>query len=393
MLKTIPKSNISVRAFQVFKDFTISDSDVNIISASFESGFFNSGSNNYIQPSGSMQVVNQSSSKIYTHPLYESIRSKYYTNPGNPFTLFGDVDNMGRIAKERQLSSTIYVISIPQSKYGEKIKPGSIQLVDNTNGRTYTDTSKGAFRGGNPTYTLLLLNFTTGVIQIQDTDGDIFTGTITSFNSFSGLASVTFGSDTETFEIVKIDLSAGTLETSVALGTLYEGLGIDEQLLGNVFYSDGLLVLSGVSNFHEYTLSYKSTQTIYETEVFVNVKAGEFNYSQNPSAVEVQISGSYDFQTTAIFNDRPAGTKKITEIKDIKRREFYSGSYQSSISGSWEDYHTSASIDPTGSYLSPYITTIGLYDKDGEMVATAKLPKPIKNLPDYDVNFIVRLDT
>ena len=145
--------------------------------------------------------------------------------------------------------------------------------------------------------------------------------------------------------------------------------------------------------FHEYELSYKSTKTIYETEIFVNARAGEFNYSQNPSAVEVQISGSYDFETTKIFNDRPAGTKKITEIKDIKRREFYSGSYLTSVSGSWEDYHSSGSIDPTGSYLAPYITTIGLYDKTGEMVAVAKLPKPIKNLPDYDVNFIVRLDT
>jgi hypothetical protein len=27
------------------------------------------------------------------------------------------------------------------------------------------------------------------------------------------------------------------------------------------------------------------------------------------------------------------------------------------------------------------------------MIAVAKLPQPIKNLPDYDLNFIVRLDT
>ena len=33
---------------------------------------------------------------------------------------------------------------------------------------------------------------------------------------------------------------------------------------------------------------------------------------------------------------------------------------------------------PTGSYLSTYITTIGLYDKDGDMVVIGKLPKPIK---------------
>ena len=57
------------------------------------------------------------------------------------------------------------------------------------------------------------------------------------------------------------------------------------------------------------------------------------------------------------------------------------------------DYEFSSSIDPTGSYLAPYITTIGLYDDELNMVAVAKLPQPIKSLPEYPVNFIVRFDT
>jgi hypothetical protein len=140
-------------------------------------------------------------------------------------------------------------------------------------------------------------------------------------------------------------------------------------------------------------MDFKSTKTINEMEVLVTSKAGEFNYSQNPSAVDITLSGSYDFTTTAVNNSIPAGTKKIKVINDIKRKEFISGSFSPSTSGSWDDYDTSASIDPTGSYLAPMITTIGLYDKSGEMIAIAKLPQPIKNLPDYDLNFIVRLDT
>ena len=84
---------------------------------------------------------------------------------------------------------------------------------------------------------------------------------------------------------------------------------------------------------------------------------------------------------------------KIKEVLDIKRKESFVGSVNSSISGSWDDYYNSSSIDPTGSYLAPFITTIGLYDDDNNMVASAKLPKPIKSLPDYPVNFIVRFDT
>ena len=49
--------------------------------------------------------------------------------------------------------------------------------------------------------------------------------------------------------------------------------------------------------------------------------------------------------------------------------------------GSFDDYEVSGSVDQTGSYLAPFITTIGLYDNDNNMVVVAKLPKPIKSLP------------
>ena len=141
-----------------------------------------------------------------------------------------------------------------------------------------------------------------------------------------------------------------------------------------------------------YTLEYRSTQTIYETEILLTARAGEFNYSQNPSAVDVLLSGSYDFQTTAVNNSFPAGTKTIKEILDISRKEEFYGTLGSST-GSWDDYYNFGSVDPTGSYISTYITTIGLYDDNNDMVAIAKLPQPIKNLPDYDINFIIRFDT
>lgn len=62
------------------------------------------------------------------------------------------------------------------------------------------------------------------------------------------------------------------------------------------------------------------------------------------------------------------------------------------IKGDFLNYSESSSLDKTGSYLSPYISTIGLYDND-QLVAVAKLGKPIKNLIDYPINFCVRWDT
>ena len=189
-----------------------------------------------------------------------------------------------------------------------------------------------------------------------------------------------------------MDIEAGVLILTDPLDI--EELGLSQAAIGNIFYSDGLIVITQPDsvNLTEYSMEYRSTTTIHETEILIEVKAGEFNYSQNPSAVNVTLSGSYDFTTTAISNVSPAKTVKIKEIQDITQRESYSGSVDSTT-GSWEDYFTYKLTDPTGSYLAPYITTIGLYDKDGDMVAIAKLPQPIKNLPDYNVNFIVRFDT
>lgn len=58
----------------------------------------------------------------------------------------------------------------------------------------------------------------------------------------------------------------------------------------------------------------------------------------------------------------------------------------------FRSYLASSSYDPTGSYLSPYITTIGLYDEN-RLVAVAKLGRPVKNLIDWPINIVVRFDT
>jgi hypothetical protein len=143
---------------------------------------------------------------------------------------------------------------------------------------------------------------------------------------------------------------------------------------GNIFYDRGLIVVTkdivSGSVLNQFTLSYRSTKTIYENEIFISVLENEFNVSQNPSAVD--------------FNGTDFGKIKLTSI---------TSSINPTVTGGFADFEYSSSIDRTGSFLAPYITTIGLYDNDLNMVAVAKLPQPIKSLPDYPVNFIIRFDT
>jgi hypothetical protein len=65
---------------------------------------------------------------------------------------------------------------------------------------------------------------------------------------------------------------------------------------------------------------------------------------------------------------------------------------ESIIKKDFFNYQYSSSIDPTGSYLAPYITQVGLY-ANADLVAVAKLAQPIKNTGEIPINIIVKWDT
>jgi hypothetical protein len=173
--------------------------------------------------------------------------------------------------------------------------------------------------------------------------------------------------------------------------------------IGNVFYNQGLVVITSGSNSKltgSWDISYKSTQTIYEHEYLLIVNEDEFNVSQNPSAIvnvgkETQRYITSDGKTMSVVtNPGVSYIKKKTVLENGNILDYRFGStYNNSISGGFEHYELSSSMDSTGSFLSPFITTIGLYDDDCQLVAVAKLPQPIKSEPDIPVNFIVRFDT
>jgi hypothetical protein len=111
----------------------------------------------------------------------------------------------------------------------------------------------------------------------------------------------------------------------------------------------------------------------------------EFNVSTNPTSF-LQGSTEYDVVTQNVQTKKYDGTTQNTELK-------YFNLKSARINPLFWEYDFSASNDPTGSYLAPYITTIGLYDNEMNMIAVAKLPQPIKSMPDYPLNFIIRFDT
>lgn len=65
---------------------------------------------------------------------------------------------------------------------------------------------------------------------------------------------------------------------------------------------------------------------------------------------------------------------------------------QNKVKADFFDYNFSSSVDPTGSYLAPYITEVGLY-AGADLVAVAKLASPIKNNGQIPINIVVKWDT
>ena len=377
MIKNIAKSAVWKKSFPVYKKFTVTKSDYEVISGSLETGSFDTGSFN-------------KQGNIFTHPLIKSITNKYYHPDTNPFNLFGRVTDIGKITDYRQTGSAAYILSLDQSKYGEGIKEASLTLKDPTNSVDFADDGDGNIVSAVPLYVLESIDFHTGDILIKDADNELFSGSIASLDLNTGVSTLTFNGDTDQQVVATLDFTRSTLTTAVKMD--FDGLDIDEARYGNVFYADGTIVLWD-NPIDDYTMTYRSTKTIHETEVLVSVKAGEFNYSQNPSAVEVELfEGATEHELTRTGTHSRARKVKIKNVLDIHRKTEFYGTVGTST-GSWDDYDTYRQTDPTGSYLAPYITTIALYDDDGDVVAVAKLPTPIKNLPDMDMNFIVRFDT
>ena len=113
-------------------------------------------------------------------------------------------------------------------------------------------------------------------------------------------------------------------------------------------------------NSRNVTMSFSSSYKLFETQYQCTLNESEFNYSLNPSI----ITGS---QIPTIF------------------------------SGSSIEWENTASIGKpkdfaTGSYFEPYITTVGLYDENYQLLAVGKLAQPLQSSPTTDTTILVNID-
>ena len=136
------------------------------------------------------------------------------------------------------------------------------------------------------------------------------------------------------------------------------GYGISSYGEGIYGVGSGSTIIPGIEGFitGSVTCSFSSSMNIYETQYKCTIGENEFNATLNPSA------------------------QKEGYINTVSGSQFYSPG-----SGVLKD-------NVTGSYFSPYVTTVGLYDEAQNLLAVGKLAQPLPTSTVTDTTILVNLD-
>ena len=157
-------------------------------------------------------------------------------------------------------------------------------------------------------------------------------------------------SHSDTISILSIDTTdfgESIIPGTVSMSSLIDDaagnlLDSNNDVVGNIFYDQGIIVRTD-GTATSATNAFSSSYTIYSTQYKCTADAGEFNYSLNPTLLS---SSNVEYDSAIV--DSP---------------EFM-----------------------------PYVTTIGLYNENQELMMVGKLSQPCQLNPYTDTNFIVRID-
>jgi len=181
----------------------------------------------------------------------------------------------------------------------------------------------------------LVLSSSYGTILLDDTNGNLISGSVDTNGNYV-LSNYKYGDII--YEHGMVIITNQFIGSGVALygtgsygSSTYGGPSID-------------LIDLFINTDNPYKIDFQSTLTIFETQYKCTIRENEFNFSQNPTII--------------------------------------SGSSNSGIVYNFA----------TGSYFSPYVTTVGLYDNSYNLLAVAKLAQPLPTSAVTDTSILINLD-
>jgi hypothetical protein len=137
---------------------------------------------------------------------------------------------------------------------------------------------------------------------------------------------------------------------------LYFGVGANDGVQSSIIPSSS------------YSLTFEGVQEVPTITMLAHANKGELNYSSNPTFVEWEQSGAIAYPSTGALHF----TENELKIKNI-------------VSSSFET--------PNADFeKETYITKIGIYDENRNLIGVANVAKPIKKTEDRDFTFKLKVD-
>lgn len=295
------------------------------------------------------------------YPLKATITRNYIPNPTVAGSLVADYAAIRNTLDYHKLTSEHYAITssngdgtgwnkdiqsigfihIPSIFYGSKIKPGSVKLE-----LYYTGTLAAAVSDSNENGELLQYsasdattynNKVAGVV-LYDEGIIALTGSWALNNKLAVQDTTVLTNDNPKWKYFGVGANDGATRT--LLGSAY----------GNLSYK----------------MSFKGVTDTQVMTMFARAKKGEVNYSNNPSFIK--------HNQTKIFN---TSSTIYQENDNLQLVNFVSSSYK--------DYNAPFK-------RQVYISKIGIYDKNKNLIAVASLASPLLKQDDDDVSFKLKLD-
>jgi hypothetical protein len=146
--------------------------------------------------------------------------------------------------------------------------------------------------------------------------------------------------------------------------------------IGTVLVDDGMFVVTSAALREVATavtgIIYKSKVLATSINVFCKCQPDEMNFTTNFTAA---ITGTVSSDTTSAGEIQQAYNNLWTK---------------SPLTGSTDRFSYGTSI--TGAGAGPFITAVGLYNNNNDLMAVAKLARPLKKPTDLPITFKVQID-
>lgn len=434
-LKNLTSNDVIVTPFTVNKSFTFegaSDFTSSQVGIDFLQGIPNVSSSTGILPTSSYIDNTRPQSDL----VYNNIKHLYYSNylsgsngvtsplataSFNPDgTITGEaytpnyINSLQSPNKDlrNSLTSSMNVISIPNKLYGNYITPGSFYLSNSIS--TIQDDGEGnlvfsdytSLLKGNIIYPdgVVIINFNNSLPAISQTwNSDI-----------SGLSSLLGNTNPFVFDIltyINYNQSSTFLDQS---GSIYIKnisnfpLNINPVITLSTFPFNSLDITLGfrsvsdvpiVSSSFTFT-SAQTTKTFTGSFILTPGEVCKPYISSSGGVVSIfafatlGFSGTYNYTpselSSSLLNYSSNVTLYETQYKCTIRANEYNYSLNPSLlkSGSINTYKDFV----TGSDFSPYVTTIGLYNENQELLAVGKLAQPLPTSQTTDTTILINID-